>query len=485
MPGRLVAATLLACLGGGAAARAAQDEADRAPRTDADRRVLAEAGAIEEEIARLRERPFLGPVKTQVYTREQLAGFLEEQLRDPEAIADLEREERQLRAFGFLPDDVSLGELLKGVLGSQIAGFYDPKDRTLRCITTDVAFLQRLTLVHEIYHALQDQYSPLEPFMEGKPAGEGEEGDGDDAPDLTNDAARARQALVEGDAQHFTMNVYMPEHGETVAEDLTSDSPGALLGVGFGQALAQASIPPYFVDMLTWPYMGGAKFVAALREAGGWTAVDRAFAAPPLSTEQILHPRKYLDASDPPLAVVARAPAFARDWKELQRETLGEAEIAALLLHLGKDAVHATRGSEGWGGDELMILESPQATPLLVWRLRFDSERDGEQFFAAWRRLLVKTYDATDATPAPPLVAELAAGATSFVAVAPRDAALPERLRSPLAAPGGASFCIAEQEGSAPSWLARRGAEVLLLRGKALQERTLADLVSLEEELKP
>ncbi len=39
----------------------------------------------------------------------------------------------------------------------------------------------------------------------------------------------------------------------------------------------------------------------------------------------------------------------------MMRDTRGEAEIAGLLLHLGHDPVHATRGSDGWGGDEVLV----------------------------------------------------------------------------------------------------------------------------------
>ena len=214
---------------------------ETAPRTEADRKILTAAAAIEAEVALVRARPFKRPVPKQVYSREQLAAFLDKEFAKPESLKEVRDEELFLRAIGFLPADVDLLELYRGMLTSQIGGFYDPADHTLRCISSDVAFVQRIVLVHEIYHALQDQYVPLEPFLEREAVEPG----GDDV--------RARQALVEGDAQYFTMSRYLATHPDEMQEDIQGLSGRALFGFGLDQALAQASIPPYFLDQLSWP----------------------------------------------------------------------------------------------------------------------------------------------------------------------------------------------------------------------------------------
>jgi len=474
---RLLVLPLLACACAALPAGGGSDEgpaAETAPRTAADRRILDAAAAIERDIAAERQRPFTRPVAKQVYTQEQLRQFVAAELAKPEAQREIAREQAFLRAIGFLPPEVDLAELYQQLFASQIAGFYDPADRTLRCISTEIALVQRITMVHEIYHALQDQYVELEAFMEG--AGE---------LDLRTDRARSRQAVVEGDAQFFTMEIHLPRHRESVTEDLTGQSPGALVGFGLGQVLASAAIPPYFVETLSWPYLSGAGFIRALHSAGGWPAVDAAFERPPESTEQVLHPRKYLQGDDPPRSVEAPIPAFAHGWEEVQRDTLGEASIAALLRHMGHDPVHAARGSEGWGGDEALLLKAPAGSHLLIWKIEWDSERDAVQFAAAWRRVLMKQLEAGEDDDAPALVAEVAEGGGRF-SVAARDAPpLPARWTGGFELPAGAAACVGERPGAPPTWLLLRGRQIVLLRGAVLEVLEPTQLAALAAELLP
>ena len=57
-----------------------------------------------------------------------------------------------------------------------------------------------------------------------------------------------------------------------------------------------ATVPDVLVEQLTWTYLGGQRFITELRElAGSWKLVDFALSErPPASTEQVLHPRKYV-----------------------------------------------------------------------------------------------------------------------------------------------------------------------------------------------
>jgi hypothetical protein len=438
-----------------------------APITEADRRIVAAAEGIEQRIAALRERPFLRPVAKQVYSREQLGAAMAKQLDEEDAKKELAQEQTILRAIGLLPRDVDLGELYRGLLTSQIAGFYDPKDKALRCISSDVALVQRVTMVHEIYHSLQDQYVPLEKFME----------------EVKGDAAIARKALVEGDAQNFTMDVYAQAHRDEMAGDLQSEDPKKLAGFALEQALAQSAIPPYFADELTWPYLAGATFVHAVREAGGWPAVDAAFTTkPPRSSEEILHPKKYLDGSDPPLEVHAFVPSFARDWTATATQTMGEASIAALLLHLGDDVIHSQRGSEGWGGDELTVVESPAHGSLLCWSTRWDRERDAAEFYAAWRHLLTQPSRDSAGDVVTPFVGELAAGATRLGAVARGGPPVPADFAGELRLPAGVTASVAVPGDGEVSFLFQRGLDVLLVRGRPLRDNGAARFATVAEE---
>ena len=86
--------------------------------------------------------------------------------------------------------------------------------------------------------------------------------------------------------------------------------------------------------MLVFPYSEGLAFVERLRAEGGWDAVDAAYADIPTSTEQILHPRKYLDR-DEPSAVALPDPtvALGQEWRVVDEDTLGELQMALLLAN--------------------------------------------------------------------------------------------------------------------------------------------------------
>jgi hypothetical protein len=181
--------------------------------------------------------------------------------------------------------------------------------------------------------------------------------------------------------------------------------------------------------------------------------------------------------------VSAPIPAFAHGRTELLRDTMGEATIAALLRNLGNDPIHAMRGSEGWGGDQAVVLRGPvdgaMSAALLVWKLEWDTPRDGEQFFAAWRRLMVKQYGASeigglvfDATP------------TGFVAANEQASRSPSRW-SERKLPADVSACVAEGGHTPGSWLLRRADAVLLLRGEELGSLRPSDLVALIDLLIP
>ncbi len=45
---------------------------------------------------------------------------------------------------------------------------------------------------------------------------------------------------------------------------------------------------------MLFPYMKGVVFCAKLTNDGGWKAIDEAYRNLPQSTEQILHPEKFL-----------------------------------------------------------------------------------------------------------------------------------------------------------------------------------------------
>lgn len=86
------------------------------------------------------------------------------------------------------------------------------------------------------------------------------------------------------------------------------------------------------------------------------------FARPPISTEQVLHPAKYI-AGEKPIAV--RVPsAIAAGSKVALSRTMGELGIRLVLLSC-MDARQVD--INGWGGDRLTLLERQGSLHEVLW----------------------------------------------------------------------------------------------------------------------
>ena len=130
----------------------------------------------------------------------------------------------------------------------------------------------RVTLVHELTHALQDQHFDLTKLDRGV------ETSGEDF---------ALTALVEGDAtsveDDYLFSLPDDEQDAYFAEepDDTVDST---------DRAARPTSRPCSTCSSAGPYIFGSRYLEVLRDAGGVKRVNRAFAEPPTSEEQIIDP---------------------------------------------------------------------------------------------------------------------------------------------------------------------------------------------------
>ena len=163
-----------------------------------------------------------------------------------------------------------------------MAGFYDerPEKRRLYAVSEDRSFspMNQIVLVHELRHALQDQYADLDSHV---------------ASDLSDfdDRRMAWVSLLEGDAtlvmERFVrlrlggLGLPLPDAGG--AEASAPGSPGLfdIPGAAGRPGPARPALPR---GSRLRPRRLGARGAPALREA---------WARPPDSTEQILHPEKF------------------------------------------------------------------------------------------------------------------------------------------------------------------------------------------------
>lgn len=136
---------------------------------------------------------------------------------------------------------------------------------------------------------------------------------------------------------------------------------------------------------LTFPIQQGVGFVRGLYLKAGWAGVDQAYAAPPVSTEQILHPERYPKDTPRNPDLPDLAPAPGPGWTTDDTGVLGEWRML-LVLESFLDTEEAVPAASGWDGDRYALLSSPEgARTALVLLTRWDTVRDAHEFSGAFR----------------------------------------------------------------------------------------------------
>ena len=295
-----------------------------------------EIEAIAEKVERLRGLRFGEPPVVELLERDELESRLREDFDEEIKPSDVDIAQRTLTLLGAISEDQDLYELYRDVFTEQVAGVYDPRTGELLVLAgEEKGPLERITLAHELEHALADQALGL-PIA--------------DDPDLSRaDSLLARTALVEGDAT-LTMELYAVRH--VGLGDLLGTIDASIFGT-VEQDLAE--LPYVLQQELLWPYVDGAEFVCHLYARGGWSAVNRAYERPPAASDQILFPRRYgaavADPRDPP--------PLAEPWSLLDRSELGAAQLLWLFEAPGDDPDRGLPGAralvEPWRGGELHL----------------------------------------------------------------------------------------------------------------------------------
>jgi hypothetical protein len=306
--------------------------------------------AVEREVG----RPFLRPPRSAMRSRAQVHDYLVRKLHEDMPPARLTGVESAYRLFGMLPDSVGLKSVLLELYTEQVAGYYDP-DSTMLFGVKGVDPLQlKLVLAHEMVHALQGQYLPLDSILR----------------DLrSNDRLAAAQAVLEGQATLASIQLMAPDQSVTASPEFWEQYRA--------QVSAQQSAMPVFARAplvlrrtLLFPYLDGAEFVR-------WWNGTHSDSMPwgsrmPVSTEQVLHPDRY-ERGDRPFAV-----EFTSGPEPAYEDQLGELEARVLEAEFTGGSAES-EVPFGWGGDHYRVYRTP-AGAALVWYAVFDDGRSAERF---------------------------------------------------------------------------------------------------------
>lgn len=332
--------------------------------SDLQRMVDSLAPAVEQAAGlRFKTRP-----RAELRTREQVRTYVRHQL-EVELPADkVQGLEAAYRLLGLLPDTLELRRLMLDLFTEQIAGYYEPDSTMLFAVAGADPAQLRVVLAHELVHALQDQYTPLDSLLHRS---------------MDNDHLTAAQAIFEGQATLVGLQVVvptqnvtaMPEFWETFREQIRQQQSNMPV---FKQA------PRIIREGLVFPYLAGADFMR------WWAGSEHRDTVPygrllPVSTEQVLHPSRY-GRGDQPLLIRFRQKG---DSAATYEDVLGEFEIRILSAELSGAPEVTTAVPIGWGGDRFRVELGPGA-PALIWYTAWDDSTSAEQFRLHTANLLAR-----------------------------------------------------------------------------------------------
>jgi hypothetical protein len=247
--------------------------------------------------------------------------------------AEIARSEASLRATGLVAGDVDLLESTSDLQESGVLAYYDPKAKrvTVRGTSLDVA--TRVTLAHELTHALQDQHFDLVAMQR--------------AADKAN-ASSSAQALIEGDASRIE-HAYLEGMPEADRADYGTWQRDK--GVEVDTQLDADDVPGALLALFQSPYVLGPEMLRVLIADKGDAAVDDLFRHPPTTDVSYLDPRSVLHARTP---APVPLPTLGTGERQVgKRDTFG-AFALYLVLATGGDPVRALEVADGWGGDSML-----------------------------------------------------------------------------------------------------------------------------------
>jgi len=391
-------------------------------------------------VSKIRGQNFVQPVQPSIFNRRELGVEMLRLMEQEYTPEELRLMEASYKVWGLIPPELDATALMTAMLTEEVAGFYDPDNKRMVLIVEEgtvakpswlgsllgakAAFdkdEQKTTLAHELTHALQDQLYDLNAMEAGI--------------EHDDDMLLAFSALVEGDA---TLLMSMEAGGMQDIQEMNPDAMRATFSImSWMMPLAGGktfrSAPPIFRDSLTFPYFQGMLFTLAVASQGDWEQVHNTYQDPPVSTEQILHPQKYLGQRDWPQEV--QLPDVSdllkpAGWEFLGGNCLGELQTAILL----KRVFGGQAAAAGWDGDRYHVLESDAGHLGLVYASVWDSPVDAQEFAQAYQTYRTSSSaPASSVAPQPDTPAVFASDARRIVQVEGDKVWIVEGLEGPLA----------------------------------------------------
>ncbi len=335
---------------------------------------------LEDRAERARGLLFREPVEAQLVSRGKVEAVVAESIARVYTPEIRRTDERVKKALGLLPADADLWEALIEFQADAVAGFYAPLDGQLYVVAepgrqADGVHLGQgvdQVLVHELVHALQAIHADLIDVTLGLLD--------------HDDLAFALGALLEGDATWAGYRDDYLSYGLPIPppEELASD-----FETHWSEEQHQ-EVPRLVRESLVLMYPAGYALVTQIVDAGGVAALDAALLDPPLTSEEVLHPERYLDPSDRGplrfLQLETERIAPSPECTTVGANSFGEFGLRIWAQERGMAGPEAAAAAEGWDADRAVVFDCPTGTAF-AWLMQFGSAAKAREFAEIARRL--------------------------------------------------------------------------------------------------
>ena len=342
--------------------------------TRADQALCSIANSALKDAEQIRGLKRKKEIPCKVQNIDEVKKFLLKTITEKTPTQKMEMEEFVFKTLGMLPEDFDYKKGLIDFYASQAGGYYNPEKKEFVMAAWMPGMLQTTVAVHELTHALQDQYYDLEAFT--------------DLEKFTTDELLARSALIEGDATAVMTDYTRRLLGQKgIANDKNVDGVMLQNAIGFSVMAGNVSVPRGLQMLLFFPYTSGLRFVHQVLNRSGYKGLDSVFNRVPLSTREILHPEDYFQRKEWRGDFSMDLLLEKRGKKKealLYRDVLGEFFISVLLQSLGENGAKAAQSAAGWKSDHLLVFSEATGKKEVFWVIEWDTVPDLKEFYASY-----------------------------------------------------------------------------------------------------
>ncbi|MEP7354289.1 MAG: hypothetical protein ABI824_13765 [Acidobacteriota bacterium] len=356
--------------------------------------VLSEVDEIMASLSEITGWPVKHKVPSETLSREKFSKLVADGMKGAEKDKGVVATELTLKMFGLAPWDFNLVKESTELITEQAAAFYDYQKKRLFVLEAPPAAAgartgdshdaeDRISLAHELAHALADQQYPLHKYLEGA---------------KRDDEGTARQAVIEGQASWLSWAYLYKRNGGS------GEVPPAMVTQLADAAGAQGDdfpvltgTPLYMRESLIFPYGQGMRFIDSEFRDLQKKSFDHVFMQPPTSTHDILHPDEYRRHVTPTVPMLPKLDAVLeslhlesvmKGWKQIIDGDVGEFDYSVMLRQYTSAKEGREVASHWRGGSYRLYQRKGEKYPILMHVSDWESASTARDFEQLYERVL-------------------------------------------------------------------------------------------------